>query len=53
MTGIKTQLGMIAAALFAVGYCMPAPVTAAPNMCWFWIDSAQAQGYRDYCTSPY
>ncbi len=53
MTGIKTQLGMIAAALFAVGYCMPAPVTAAPKCAGSRVDSAQAQGYRDYCTPPY
>ena len=29
MTGIKMQLGAIAAAFFALGYSMPAPATAA------------------------
>ncbi|MEH2528442.1 MULTISPECIES: hypothetical protein [unclassified Bradyrhizobium] len=29
------------------------PVAPAPNMCWFWVDSSQVQGYWDYCTPPY
>jgi len=28
------------------------PVAPAPNMCWFWADSAQANGYWDYCVAP-
>ena len=42
-------LGTIIAAT-AVGM---APVAPAPNMCWYWVDSSQVQGYWDYCTSPY
>jgi hypothetical protein len=42
-------LGTIIAAS-AVG---AAPVAPAPNMCWYWVDSAQIQGYWDYCTPPY
>lgn len=30
-----------------------APAAPGPNMCWFWVDSAQVQGYWDYCTPPY
>jgi hypothetical protein len=29
-----------------------APAAPAPNMCWFWMDSSQMQGYWDYCTAP-
>ena len=28
------------------------PVAPAPNLCWFWADSAQANGYWDYCVTP-
>ena len=42
-------LGTVIAAT-AVGV---APVAPAANMCWFWSDSAQSQGYWDYCTPPY
>jgi hypothetical protein len=28
------------------------PVAPAPNMCWFWADSAQVNGYWDYCVAP-
>jgi hypothetical protein len=28
------------------------PVAPGPNMCWFWADSAQANGYWDYCVAP-
>jgi hypothetical protein len=28
------------------------PVAPGPNMCWFWADSAQVNGYWDYCTAP-
>ena len=41
-------LGTVIAAA-AVG---TAPVAPAPNMCWFWADSAMVQGYWDYCQSP-
>ena len=29
-----------------------APAAPGPNMCWFWTDAAQTQGYWDYCTPP-
>ena len=25
------------------------PVTPAPNLCWYWTNSSQTQGYWDYC----
>jgi len=28
------------------------PVAPAPNLCWFWADSAQVNGYWDYCVAP-
>jgi hypothetical protein len=28
------------------------PVAPAANMCWFWADSAQVNGYWDYCVAP-
>jgi len=28
------------------------PVAPADNMCWFWADSAQVNGYWDYCVAP-
>jgi hypothetical protein len=28
------------------------PVAPASNMCWFWADSAQVNGYWDYCVAP-
>jgi hypothetical protein len=41
-------LGTIIAAT-TVGF---APAAPGPNMCWFWADSTQTQGYWDYCTPP-
>jgi hypothetical protein len=29
-----------------------APAAPGPNMCWFWSDASQTQGYWDYCTPP-
>lgn len=29
-----------------------APAAPAPNMCWFWMDTSQMQGYWDYCRAP-
>lgn len=29
-----------------------APPPPAANLCWFWSDSTQTQGYWDYCTPP-
>ena len=26
-----------------------APVAPAPNLCWYWADPSQTQGYWDYC----
>ena len=26
-----------------------APVAPAPNLCWYWADQSQTQGYWDYC----
>jgi hypothetical protein len=28
------------------------PAAPAANMCWFWADSAQVNGYWDYCAAP-
>jgi hypothetical protein len=28
------------------------PVAPASNMCWFWADSLQVNGYWDYCVAP-
>ena len=28
------------------------PVAPASNMCWFWADSSQVNGYWDYCVAP-
>lgn len=28
------------------------PTAPGPNMCWFWADSAQVNGYWDYCVAP-
>ena len=25
------------------------PAAPAPNLCWYWADPAQTQGYWDYC----
>jgi hypothetical protein len=26
-----------------------APAAPAPNLCWYWVDPSQTQGYWDYC----
>jgi hypothetical protein len=28
------------------------PAAPASNLCWFWADSAQVNGYWDYCVAP-
>jgi hypothetical protein len=28
------------------------PAAPASNLCWFWSDSAQVNGYWDYCVTP-
>ena len=28
------------------------PVAPAENLCWFWVDSVQVNGYWDYCVAP-
>jgi len=28
------------------------PVAPAENLCWFWVDSVQVNGYWDYCVTP-
>jgi hypothetical protein len=28
------------------------PVAPAPNLCWFWSNQEQLNGYWDYCTPP-
>ncbi len=29
-----------------------APVPPSPDLCWFWTNSSQTQGYWDYCAPP-
>jgi hypothetical protein len=45
--------GVALGTMIAVSAASVAPVAPAPNMCWYWVDSAQVQGYWDYCTPPY
>jgi hypothetical protein len=45
--------GVALGTIIAVSAASVAPVAPAPNMCWYWVDSAQVQGYWDYCTPPY
>lgn len=45
--------GVALGTMIAVSAASVAPVAPAPNMCWYWVDSAQIQGYWDYCTPPY
>lgn len=45
--------GVALGTIIAVSAASVAPVAPAPNMCWYWVDSAQIQGYWDYCTPPY
>jgi hypothetical protein len=44
--------GVALGTMIAVSAAGAAPVAPAPNMCWFWVDSVQVQGYWDYCTPP-
>ena len=45
--------GIALGTIIAASVAGTAPVAPAANMCWFWVDSAQIQGYWDYCTPPY
>jgi hypothetical protein len=45
--------GVALGTIITVAAVGAAPVTPAPNMCWFWADSAQMSGYWDYCQEPY
>jgi hypothetical protein len=38
--------------MIAVSAAGTVPVAPAENMCWFWADSAQVNGYWDYCVAP-
>jgi hypothetical protein len=44
--------GVALGTIIAVTAVGVAPVAPAPNMCWFWADSRQRQGYWDYCQMP-
>jgi hypothetical protein len=45
--------GVALGTMIAVSAASVAPAAPAPNMCWYWVDSTQVQGYWDYCTPPY
>ena len=45
--------GVALGTMIAVTTMGAAPAVPAPNMCWFWTDSAQMSGYWDYCQAPY
>lgn len=44
--------GVALGTLIAVSVAAAAPRPPASNLCWFWADSTQMQGYWDYCTPP-
>jgi len=44
--------GVALGTMIAVATMGAAPAVPAPNMCWFWADSAQMSGYWDYCQGP-
>jgi hypothetical protein len=45
--------GIALGTIVAASVAGTVPVAPAANMCWYWVDSAQVQGYWDYCTPPY
>jgi hypothetical protein len=44
--------GVALGTMIAVATAGAVPAAPAPNMCWFWADQAQINGYWDYCTPP-
>jgi hypothetical protein len=44
--------GVALGTMIAVSAAGTVPVAPAENMCWFWADSAQVNGYWDYCVAP-
>jgi hypothetical protein len=44
--------GVALGTMIAVSAMGAAPAVPAPNMCWFWADSAQMSSYWDYCQAP-
>lgn len=44
--------GVALGTVIAVSVAAAAPRPPAANLCWFWSDSTQMQGYWDYCTPP-
>jgi hypothetical protein len=44
--------GVALGTVIGVSAAYAAPVAPAPNMCWFWADSAGMRGYWDYCVAP-
>ncbi|MFT4097551.1 MAG: hypothetical protein QM651_10535 [Rhodoblastus sp.] len=44
--------GVALGTVIAVSVAATAPRPPASNLCWFWSDSAQMNGYWDYCVPP-
>ena len=44
--------GVALGTMIAVATAGTTPAAPAANMCWFWADQAQVNGYWDYCTPP-
>jgi hypothetical protein len=44
--------GVVLGTVIAATAAGVAPAAPGPNMCWFWADASQTQGYWDYCTPP-
>lgn len=44
--------GVTLGTIVAVSAAHVVPVAPAPNLCWFWSDPAEINGYWDYCTPP-
>ena len=49
---VGTIIGGVALGTMIAVTAGAVPVAPGPNMCWFWADSAQVNGYWDYCTAP-
>jgi hypothetical protein len=44
--------GVTLGTIIAVSAPRVVPVAPAPNLCWYWSDPAEINGYWDYCAPP-